>query len=103
LFTKNAASEDTFRKKYTHLYFRDTSEEESEVRRIVDVEWREKQPGKKQPRAQYQVVCQLVAKSDEKYEGDEDLCPYMINEALHEMILECPEPYNQAFQLIQPE
>jgi hypothetical protein len=72
----------------------------NEIRRIIDVEWREKLPGKNQARAQYHLVCKLVAKNDENYTGDDDLKPYLINESMHDMIRVCPAPYN-TFQLMQ--
>ena len=65
---------------------------ESEIRRIVEVEWRQKQG--RGPPSQYQVVCQLVEQEGEPYNGDEDLEGYLINDELYAMILYCNAEYN---------
>jgi hypothetical protein len=105
LATKNPASEGRLKAKYVNLYFYDTDVAEgvvSEVRRIVDIEWKERQRavrGQVAIPAQYQIVSQLVYRDGEKYEGDEDLEAYCINDELHLMITDCAAPFNDAFQL----
>jgi hypothetical protein len=76
---RNVAYEDSLKNKYVHLFLCDN--DTIEIRRIIDIEWREKLPGKNQARAQYHLVCKLVAKDNENYTGDEDLEPYLINES----------------------
>ena len=105
LVTKNPASEGRLKAKYVNLYLWDAniSEEiDSEVRRIVDIEWKERQivvRGQLALPAQYQAVCQLVYRNNERYEGNEDLEAYCINDALHLTISQCPEPFNDTFKL----
>ena len=87
--TKNNASYDKLKNKYLNLYFIDTDIDEniqSEVRRIIDFEWKERVKGKSgQPAipAQYQAVCMLVEQNGDRYEGDEELEAYLINEGFH--------------------
>jgi hypothetical protein len=64
------------------------------LRRVVGIEWHTAN-GARGVISQYQVVTQLTdSTSQEGYEG------YAINEALHEMIAQCPVVHNAFMNLL---
>lgn len=84
LTLNNEESYFAFLKKYKHLCLHDN--DNSEIRRIVDVEWH----APRGATANFQVVSQLIAgeSPDESYEA------YAITNILNEMIRDCPPPHN---------
>ena len=80
--TKNSAQEKLIKDKYMYIYLYD--DDATDLRRVVDIEWKPRQRGVSGSEAQYVVVTQLIITtlSDQ---DDASMEPYFINSALHEM------------------
>ena len=92
IHTMNNDNYSRLSEKYTNMYFMDVYNGVSEIRRIIDIEWRKART--RAETARYLVVTQLES-------GDEDsLEAYVINPQLHQLISDCPAPYNNSVKLI---
>lgn len=104
--TRNAVNQKKLRDKYTHVFFYDDDADDdgnAEVRRIVNIEWRglTKAEVKSGGSSSFQCVTVCVQRNEEQVEESNDKgIPYAINKILHDMIMQCPPPFNDAYKLV---
>jgi hypothetical protein len=97
--TKNSAQEKLIKDKYMYIYLYD--DDASDLRRVVDIEWKPRQRGVSGSEAQYVVVTQLITTLSDQ--DDASMEPYFINSTLHEMIQLChaqDNVYNKQYRMV---
>ena len=97
--TKNSALEKLIKDKYMYIYLYD--DDATDLRRVVDIEWKPRQRGVSGSEAQYVVVTQLITTLSDQ--DDASMEPYFINSTLHEMIQLChaqDNAYNKQYRMV---